>query len=257
MPETAKLYVIPGSHACRTAMLMLEHKGIPYRTVELLTGMHSMAVRLHGFPGHRKPIRNVDGKVGPMLGLMDRMGTVPALRIGAQKIQTNKEIALYLEQSHPQPPLYPANPERRRAVEEARLWGDEQLQMKARRAVLAGGEEGLDVLHMRGGSGRLGALLSNNERMRTIASSSAARLVFGAPAEESQKLREELEPMLDRVDGWVEQGVLNGEQPNIADFTIAPSLALLSYRLDMRDELAQRPLYALIERLLPEPAAAG
>jgi hypothetical protein len=31
----ATLYVIPGSHACRAGMLMLEHKGIAYRTVEL------------------------------------------------------------------------------------------------------------------------------------------------------------------------------------------------------------------------------
>jgi glutathione S-transferase len=257
MRETTKLYVIPGSHACRTAMLMLEHKGVPYRTVELPTGTHGMAVRLHGFPGHRKPIRSVDGKVGPMLGLMDRMGTVPALRIDAQKIQTNKEIALYLERSRPQPPLYPADPELRRAVEEARMWGDEQLQMTARRAVLAGGEEGLGALHMRGGSGRLGALLAGNERMRKIVSGIAARQVFGAPAGRSSELREELGPMLDRVDGWIEEGVLNGEHPNVADFTIAPSLALLSYRLDMREELARRPLYALIERLLPEPAAAG
>ena len=29
--DAYKLYVIPGSHACRSAMLMLEHKGRPYR----------------------------------------------------------------------------------------------------------------------------------------------------------------------------------------------------------------------------------
>ena len=257
MPEPAKLYVIPGSHACRTAMLMLEHKGVPYRTVELLTGVHGLGARLHGFPGHRKPIRSVDGKVGPMLGLMDRMGTVPALAIDGQKIQTNREIARYLEQSRPEPSLYPADPERRRAVEEAADWGDEQLQMTARRAVLAGGDGGgLDALHMKGGEGRLGALLSHNDLMRKLTNGSAARLVFGAGGKESQNLREGLEPMLDRVDGWIADYVLNGEQLNIADFTIAPSLALLTYRLDMRSELSERPLHALVERLLPEPTAA-
>jgi arsenate reductase-like glutaredoxin family protein len=32
-----KLYVIPGSHACRSAILMLEHKQVPYRRVALVT----------------------------------------------------------------------------------------------------------------------------------------------------------------------------------------------------------------------------
>lgn len=256
MSDQAKLYVIAGSHACRTAMLVLEHKLVPFRVVELPTGMHGMAARLHGFPGHRQPIRSVDGKVGPMLGLMDRMGTVPALRVDDQKIQTNSEIARYLEQTRPRPPLYPADPEQRRAVVQAAAWGDGELQMTARRAVLAGGEVGLDALHMRGSDGRLGALLAHNDFQRKLISGSAARLVFGAGAARSNDLRGALEPMLDRVDSWIEDGVLNGEELNIADFTIAPSLALLSYRLDMREQLAARPLYGLIERLLPEPAAA-
>ena len=32
-----KLYVIPGSHACRSAMLMLEHKQVPYERAEIVT----------------------------------------------------------------------------------------------------------------------------------------------------------------------------------------------------------------------------
>ena len=38
---------------------------------------------------------------------------------------------------------------------------------------------------------------------------------------------------------------------------IAPSLALLSYRRDLRDEIARRPAVRLIDRLLPEPAAVA
>ena len=34
-PAAPKLYVILGSHACRAGMLMLDHKGIPYRVVTL------------------------------------------------------------------------------------------------------------------------------------------------------------------------------------------------------------------------------
>ena len=40
----ARLYVIPGSHACRAAILMLENKRIPYRLVTLPTGAHSTIV---------------------------------------------------------------------------------------------------------------------------------------------------------------------------------------------------------------------
>ena len=43
------LYVIPGSHACRSAILMLEHKQVPYRRVDVLTLLHPVVARLHGF----------------------------------------------------------------------------------------------------------------------------------------------------------------------------------------------------------------
>src|ERR1700682_638331 len=46
---SATLYVIGASHACRTGMLMLEHKGIAYRRVDLLTGPHPLSVRIRGF----------------------------------------------------------------------------------------------------------------------------------------------------------------------------------------------------------------
>ena len=44
----AKLYVILGSHACRTGMLLLEHKGIEYPELErkLLDSLPAMLDRL-------------------------------------------------------------------------------------------------------------------------------------------------------------------------------------------------------------------
>jgi glutathione S-transferase len=38
----ATVYVITGSHACRSTTLMLEHKRIPYRRVELPTGSRQL-----------------------------------------------------------------------------------------------------------------------------------------------------------------------------------------------------------------------
>jgi glutathione S-transferase len=247
----ATLYVIPGSHACRTGMLALEHKEIPFRTVELPTGMHPLAVRLLGFPGHRTPIRSVDGRTHTALASLDRLGTVPALRYGDQRIQTNLEIFAFLERTQPQPPLYPADPDLRAAVQEAVEFGDETLQMAARRAVLAGGAGGLSGLHCRGGDGRLGALLAHNTAVRLMANEVAGRFTFHATATRDRELVAALSEPLDRVDAWIASGVLNGPELNAADFMITPSLALLDYRLDLRPMLRERPLYALLDRLLP------
>jgi glutathione S-transferase len=250
----ATLYVFPGSHACRTAMLTLEHKGIPYRRVDLLPGLHPLSVRLRGFPGSSSPFREVDGGTHRQLAAMDRVGTVPALRFGESKVQTNRKISRFLERVHPDAPLFPADPERRRAVEEAELWGDEVLQMAARRIALAGALHGLDAFEARGGHGRLGPLMSKNERLRALVSRRAARLFRVTPQTELD-LRAQLPGLLDQVDGWIGAGVLDGEELNAADLMIAPSLALLAYRRELRPEVEARPAGALLQRVLPEPAA--
>ncbi len=246
------LFVIPGSHACRTAMLTLEAKGVPYRVVELPTGPHALAVRLLGFPGHSEPIRSVDGQTHAALAGLDRLGTVPALRYDGHRVQTNRAITAFLEELVPAPPLLPADPVRRAAVEHAVAFGDEELQMTARRYVLAAGSGSLRALHRRGADGRLGALLAHNLPMRFAASEIASRVMFRAAGRDAAML-DELRPMLDRLDAWCADGLIGGEWVNAADLAIAPSLALLDYRLDLREELRPRPCFALVERLLPEP----
>lgn len=249
-----KLYVITGSHACRTAMLALDHKGIPYTTVVLPTGLHPFAVRALGFPGHRVPIRSVEGHTHGGLAAMDRMGTVPALRHGDQRVQTNREIIAFLERLQPDPPLFPADPARRASVEEAARWGDETLQMAARRTVMSAAGRSLDALHERGARGRLGALLARRAPVRVAVNAFASRTLFKSDPGRSAALLAALPALLDRADGWLAEGTLNGERPNAADLVIAPSLALLDYRLDVREDLRRRPIYELLERLLPEPA---
>jgi glutathione S-transferase len=249
--ERPTLYVIAGSHACRTGMLMLEHKGIDYRRVVLLTGPHGLSVRMRGFPGHRTPIRQVDGGTHRMLAMLDRAGTVPALRYGDRRVQRNSEIARFLDKELPEPALFPADGERRAAVEEAEAWGDEVFQMAARRVVLATAAHGLDALYNRGNRGRLGPLLASSEPVRRFATR-GARFSFRANPGNEPKLLEELGGMLDRIDSWIEAGVLNGEQLNAADYVIAPSIALLSYRPELRPQIAARPAGALVDRVVPE-----
>jgi glutathione S-transferase len=252
--ESATLYVFPGSHACTCAMLMLDLKGIPYRRVNLISGLHPLGVRIHGFRGNRTPIRRVDGRTHRSLGLLDRIGTVPALRFGMEKIQTNREIARFLERTHPEPPLFPPEGARRRAVEEAERWGDEILQMSARRIVLAASRRGLQELRDRGGRGRLGPLLSENETARIVSGRVAAQ-IFKVSDSSERELLAALPAMLDSIDAWIAAGVLDAGELNAADLMIAPSLALLAYRLDLRPEIEARAAGGLLERVLPEPTA--
>src|SRR6187431_1737860 len=102
----ATLFGVPASHPSLAAELMLRHKGVDYRRIDLVTAAHRGIVRALGFPGT----------------------TVPALRIGGAKVQGTREIALALDALVPSPPLFPADPERRREVEAAEEWGDELLQ---------------------------------------------------------------------------------------------------------------------------------
>jgi glutathione S-transferase len=252
----AKLYVILGSHACRTGMLLLEHKGIDYERVVLATGMHPMLLRLHGFSGNSASFRKVDDGANPMLRIADRTGTVPALLIDGERVKTNRRISRYLDDLQPDPPLFPPDPERRREVEEAERWGDEVLQMAARRLVLGGALHGRDSLVDQGDDGRLGPLLFKNSTVRLIGGRLFGLLIFGVNAHSEPDVLAAVPGMLDKVDEWVESGVLNGDELNAADFMIAPSLALLCYRRDVRSEVERRPAMRLVERVLPEPSRA-
>ena len=254
MTET-KLYVILGSHACRTGMLLMEHKGIEYKPVVLPTGMHPFALRVAGFDRNRGPVRTLGGERPAMLATADRNGTVPSLSIGGQRVKTNRAIARFLDDHQPDPPLFPSDPERRAAVEDAERWGDDQLQMVARRLTLAAAMHGPDALAARADDGRLGPLLFHNTGVRRAGVEFIRRFVFDANSDVEERLRADLPSMLDRIDAWIAGGILDGEQLNAADYMIAPSLALLWYVLDLRPVMEDRPSMALVERLLPEPVA--
>jgi glutathione S-transferase len=252
--DKPRLYVILGSHACRTGMLLMEHKDIDYRRVELPTGMHPFALRALGFSGNREPVRNLDGERPFMLVTADSMGTVPALKLDGQRVKTNRAIARFLEELRPDPPLFPAAPKQRAAVEEAERWGDDELQMVARRLALAAALHGPDALTDRGADGRLGPLLFRNTAVRRAGVGFIRRFVFDATANTEGRLQAQLPAMLDRVDAWIADGTLNGEQLNAADYMIAPSLALLTYVHALHPQLDGRPCMALADRLLA-PAA--
>src|SRR4051812_45397533 len=162
-----KLYVIPGSHACRAAMLMLEHKRVPYHRVDVVTLTHPVVVRLHGFNA-RGEQRTAGRHRTFGLRFGDRLGTVPALAADERRISTNHGIARFLDERYPEPPLFPADLEQRTAVEAAESWANETLQMAARRIPGAAFVRDPATLSRLSGDGRLGYLLYKPELARRL-----------------------------------------------------------------------------------------
>jgi glutathione S-transferase len=224
--EEAVLYAIPGSHAARTGQLMLELKGIPFRRVNLVPGFHRVYVRLRGFPGDRVPA---------------------VLFPDGSRAQGTRPLARALDAQRPEPRLVPDDPR----VEEAERWGDDVLQQWARRMVVEAGIRDPDLLHEHGGAGRLGPLLTKGERSRRQMAR-LVRIAFRMTREQLREDQDRVGEMLDRVDTLIAEGVLNGAQLNCADLQIAPSLALVDYRLDVRERVRARPAGELMERVLPE-----
>jgi glutathione S-transferase len=248
-----KLYVIPGSHACRAAMLMLDHKRVPYRTVDFVTLTHPVAARLHRFDAGGQT-RSAGGKRPFGLRFGDRLGTVPGLKAEDRRISTNYRIARFLDEQHPEPPLFPADPARRAAVEEAERWANETLQMAARRILGAAVVGDPATFSHSTGDGRLGYLLYKRARTRRIVVKYILARIFVTSPARDRELLAQLREYLDRIDAWISDGVLGGSELNAADFMVAPSLALILYRDDVMPMFEGRPALELVDRLLPAPA---
>lgn len=247
------LYVIPGAHSCRAAMLMLEHKRAPYRTVDLVTLLHPLLLRLRGFDaGGQTRVAGTRRTLSLRIG--DRVATVPALDAGGERISTNHGIARFLDARHPERPLLPADPELRAAVEAAERWANETLQMVSRRLLLAAAVRDPAAFSRSAADGRMGYLLYRRERARRLIVPVIGQM-FAVDERAERDLLAELPGHLDRIDAWIKEGVLGAEQPNVADCMVAPSLALILYRPDVKPLFEGRPALELVDRLLPEPAS--
>lgn len=224
----ARLYGFSISNASQTARLALEFKGIETKWVELLPGLHPLPLRVLGF----------------------RRGTVPAVKLDGRRIEGTLELVQALEAAVPEPSLYPADPERRRAVEQAERWGESELQMVPRRIMRyvfahdnaararVAKELGLPLPTL---VGALNMPIARWTAARVDADESAARTQMA-----------NLRATLDHVDALIADGVIGDpEAPNAADFQIAPSIRSLNAIGDLAPLLDGRPCDALSRRLLP------
>ena len=222
-----KLYGTPPSPPSHSARLMLEHKGLEYRVVWLLPGLWPALLRTRGFRG----------------------GTVPAMKLDGRRLQGSRAISRALEEAKPDPPLFPADPKRRLAVEEAERWGDEVLQDVPRRIVrwMSIHRPESKVLIAR----EVGMPLP---RFAAWINTPAARHLAGKVDAEGQIRRaiDQVPEVLDHVDELISDGVIGAEVPNAADFQIATSVrALLTIR-DLGPVADGRPAADLAMRFFPE-----
>jgi glutathione S-transferase len=224
----ARLYVIPASHPSIAVQLMLEHTGIAYKRTDLLPVISKAALRVLGFPGV----------------------TVPALKIDGSRVQGSRQITRELERLRPEPALFPADAEQRAAVEEAERFGDEELQHPVRQILWWSIKRDKAPLRSYSEGARLG--LPIGLAMKTAAPIVALSARFNEASDENARAAlVALPALLDKVDGWIDAGVLGGQQLNAADFQIAPSIGLAMTLDDLRPAIENRPAGVLAKRVVP------
>lgn len=229
-PRTVKatLYGIPASHPTFAAALMLERKGIDYKRVDLPQWFHRPILRGLRFPAK----------------------TVPAIVLDGRRIQGTKAIARELDSLQPDPPLLPADPDHRAQVEAAEAWAEDSLQRLARRLVWwALRRDGAAV-----DSYLVGARLFIPLPLVKPAAPVIIRILARDNGATGDAIRADLDVlpgMLDQIDAWIASGLIGGAEPNVADFHIATSLALVMTHDDLRPGIEARPAGRLAQRVAP------
>ena len=230
-PVAIDLYVVHGSHPCAAVERALELKGLEFRVVELPPPLHA-------------PIQRV------------RFGarTVPSIVLDdSEKISGSRAILQRLEEIAPEPALWPPDGEARALVERAEEWGDEVYQPIARRLLWGALRR------------RPAAFVSYSEGSRIPLPGPAIRAVARGIIRAEVRLnhasegavRADLRNLprhLDRIDGWIADGVIGGPDPNAADLQIAATTRLLRTIGDVAPFFAGRPAEAHATALFgPQP----
>lgn len=222
------LYAVVLSHPSISTKLALALKGIDYELRNLTPGLHAASLRARGFPA----------------------GTVPALVLDGEKVQGSREITRALDEYQPEPRLFPADPSLRVAVEDAERWGEESLQPVPRRlyrylvstdSELRAGvarSVGLPAPKL---AARLTGPLSKGMAEKEDANADQVRLDMAA-----------LPGMVRRIEQLMADGVIAGDQPNAADFQIAPTIRVLLELEDTAPAVAGTPLEQWARDLVPD-----
>jgi glutathione S-transferase len=223
-----RLYVVHGSHPCVAVEQALARKGQAWARTELIPPSQFVIMRLR-FGG----------------------STVPGIRFAdGERVQGSMAIMRRIDERWPEPPLYASEPELRERQAVAERWGDEELQGVARRLLFGGFARRPDAMQ----SFQAGARIRFPRPVTRCAAPfiiAGERRIHTMTDERIARDWQELPATFDRIDRWIEQGVLGTEQVCAADLQVASSIALLLTSEDIRDRLGDRPAAQLAERLMP------
>src|SRR3954454_10433992 len=221
----ARLFLVHGSHPCAPVERAFALKGVPLKRVEIPAAAQPLVLR-------------------PLFGRR----TVPGVRFAdGEKVQGSRAILRALEARVPTPALYDG-PAGAAAITEAERWGDEVFQASPRRLLWAA-----FAVHPRAMHGLQDGARSPKLPLPVVLA--AARVIL--PVE--RRLNDvtdagvradlaALPALLDQVDAFIAEGVLDGTQPNAADLQIAPTIRLLNALEDVRPLIAGRPAEAFAFR---------
>ena len=216
------------SHPARAVELMLAHKGIEAKRVEIPPGSQRALMRRHGFRG----------------------GTVPGLKLDDRRIQGTREIARALEEAKPEPRLFPEDRDAHDAVEVAELWGERTYQPVPRRI-------------FRWAVSSDAKLRATMARTLGLPAPGLTQWGFwplaqfylryeGGGEKAARRDVSELPAHLDRIETLMEEGTIGGSELNAADFQIAPSTRVLMNFPQLRPLIAGRAAGEHAMRIVPD-----
>ena len=233
-----RLFQIPFSHNCIKARHVLDLKGLTYDTVDIN-------------PALRGEVKRISGQT-----------LVPVLVDRGHVVSGSTQIALYIDERHPDPPLLPSDPQERAECLILTDWADEAFMALSRR---------LAYYQVISAPEQLGQLFfpAAAPAVRRAAGAGAAqvlRMRFGISAERNARDEDEARRAarlaLDRLGGAEH---LIGDRLSLADITLATMVAPLQYAgREVRNDPTVRTLLEWGARTLgsdfsplpePEPAA--
>jgi glutathione S-transferase len=220
-----RLYAVPASHPSAAVERALQLKGADYRRIDLVTALH-------------RPIQRV------------RFGgwSVPSVIFDdGTKVLGSSAIMRALDERWPEPALYPADPH----VQRAEQWGAEVLQPLARRITWGALRRAPHAMR----SYLEGAKLPLPADLAILGAPVVSRVAVRRNGASDDNVRADLTHLdshLQRIDGWIADGALGGEQANAADLQIGSSIRLLQTLGDLRPRLDARPAGELALRWFPE-----
>ncbi|MEX1219598.1 MAG: glutathione S-transferase family protein [Solirubrobacterales bacterium] len=223
--ELITLHVLPVSHPCLTAEAALKHKGLTYELVNLGMGKHPEEIeKIYG-----------EGK-----------RTVPGMTIGDETVHGSTAILWKLEQLFPENSLYPDGVGE--AVREAELWADGDFQDFGRRLPWSALYFRPEAMGTFGGAGALNPA-GTDFALKFIRSTWK---YHGISAEQMSRDLVELPGMVDRIEGYADQGLIDGGEPTAADFQIGSTVRVLLTVGDLQPVFAGSAAERVARRHFPD-----